>query len=158
MIRRPPRSTLSSSSAASDVYKRQTLSPETSVLVLTVARESKRKSKYEQTRREGELLVGQRLTWWQRLLQFLGLLSIRQDEGVQVSRASDLELRHGMWLGRSLGLCGSRCRVGLDRRLLDPGDYSLSTDFDLLYKDDSRVASFRRAISRNFLMSWICLG
>lgn len=39
-------------------------------------------------------------TWWERLLELLGLLSILEDEGVEVSVASDLEL--DLVLGRAL--------------------------------------------------------
>ena len=61
------------------------------------------------------------LTWRERLLQLLGLLSVEEDERVQESRASDLELGRGRLLGR-LGLGRGGGRVVLDSSLLDPGD------------------------------------
>src|SRR5664279_4696736 len=45
MIRRPPRSTLSSSSAASDVYKRQVVAVATLVIAEDIARRQRRESR-----------------------------------------------------------------------------------------------------------------
>jgi hypothetical protein len=61
------------------------------------------------------------LTRGQRLLQLLGLLSVGEDEGVEVSRAPDLELGDGVGLARGLGLGGGGGGV-LHLGLLDPGD------------------------------------
>lgn len=54
------------------------------------------------------------------MLELLGLLSIVQDQGVQESRASDLELGSDGGFGR-LGLGRSRGLVVLDGSLLDSG-------------------------------------
>jgi hypothetical protein len=61
-----------------------------------------------------------RLTWGKGLLELLGLLSVVDQQGVEVSRTSDLEFRNGGGLGRSLGLGGGGS-VGLEGGLLDSG-------------------------------------
>ena len=40
-------------------------------------------------------IIGAKRTGWERLLQLLDLLAILQDQGVQVTLASDLELDNG---------------------------------------------------------------
>lgn len=65
------------------------------------------------------------LTRRQALLQLLCLLRVVQDQGVEVARAPDLELCHGLGLGGGLGLGrggGGGGRV-LQRGLLDAGDW-----------------------------------
>ena len=99
-----------------------------------------------------------RLTWGQRLLELVSLVAVVEDEGVEVSGASDLELGDSVGFGGSLGLGRSRGGVRLHRSLLDPGDYPSAFPSILFDGCNTRVASFLRAISRNCLMSLISWG
>ena len=87
--------------------------------VLKVAQDPK--PKVETSPRLRSPMRLKRLTWWQTLLQLLGLLSVVQDQGVKVSRTSDLEFGDGRGGFGVLDLC--RCAglsAGLDGGLLDP--------------------------------------
>merc|ERR1711979_81431 len=79
----------------------------------------------------GDVFDGE--SWWEGLLQFLGLVSVLNFQGVKVSRASNLEFGLAGLVdldGNGLGVLSS----GLEEEVLDLADllwhFLLSTNFE----------------------------
>lgn len=74
------------------------------------------------------------------MLQLFSLLGIRQNKGVEISRASNLELCHGVGLRGSLGLGGGGgCVRGFDGGLLDAGNYRMDRGVEKAKSDGDAV-------------------
>merc|ERR1712113_255295 len=88
----------------------------------------------------GDVFDGE--SWWEGLLEFLGLVSVLNFQGVKVSRASDLEFGLTGLVdldGNGLGVLSS----GLQEEILDLTDllrhFLLSTNFRVFCKFDLRL-------------------